>query len=225
MRASVFYVTIVFMHSLKQSLPNKILLYADDGYLSHQVRLVLLEKQLDFDEINLQHDERFDEIGEDLADLNPYHTLPVMVYRELILYQNTVIFEYLEERYHQHRLLPENPAERANYRQLLWRVSHDWIQKADILLTHPDSLDQKLAEKTRQELTNSFITLSPLFAHKPFFLSDKFGLCDCVLASVLCRLNQMQIQLPVQLCRPLLQYQQRIFSRDAFKKSQVLPKI
>ena len=30
---------------------NKILLYADDGYLSHQVRLVLLEKQLEFDEI------------------------------------------------------------------------------------------------------------------------------------------------------------------------------
>ncbi|ELA08852.1 stringent starvation protein A [Moraxella macacae 0408225] len=213
------------MQSLKQNPPNKILLYADDGYLSHQVRLVLLEKQLDFDEIHVQHHERFTELGEDLADLNPYHTLPIMVYRELILYQNMVIFEYLEDRYHQYKLLPENPTERASYRQLLWRINHDWIQKADILLTHPDSLDQNLAKKTKHELTNSLTTLAPLFVHKPFFLSDTFGLCDCVLASILCRLNQMQIQLPVHLCRPLLQYQQRIFSRDAFKKSQLLLQI
>lgn len=194
---------------------NTLILYADDGYLSHQVRLVLHEKQLSFDELNIRQDEHF----EDLADLNPYNTLPVLVYRDLILYQNMVIFEYLEDRYYQNKLLPETPNERAKYRQLIWRINHDWLTKADILLTHPDTLNIEQANKTRQDLTNSLITLSPLFAHQPFFLSDKIGLCDCLLASILYRLDEMQIQLPNALCRPILQYQQRIFSREAFQKS------
>lgn len=194
---------------------NTLILYADDGYLSHQVRLVLHEKQLNFDELNIRQDEHF----EDLADLNPYNTLPVLVYRDLILYQNMVIFEYLEDRYYQNKLLPETPNERAKYRQLIWRINHDWLTKADILLTHPDTLNIEQANKTRQDLTNSLITLSPLFAHQPFFLSDKMGLCDCLLASILYRLDEMQIQLPNALCRPILQYQQRIFSREAFQKS------
>ncbi|WP_315043350.1 glutathione S-transferase N-terminal domain-containing protein [Faucicola mancuniensis] len=198
---------------------NKILLYADDGYLSHQVRLVLLEKQLEFDEIGLDDEDRFLNQYEDLADLNPYNTLPVLVYRDLILYQNLVIFEYLEDRYYQNKLLPDNPADRANYRQLIWRINQDWIAKSHILLTHTDTLDKKQAEITRKELTDSLVTLSPLFAHKPFFLSDKFGLCDCILASVLWRLDKMQIDLPSHLCRPILNYQQRIFSREMFKKS------
>lgn len=194
---------------------NTLILYADDGYLSHQVRLVLHEKQLNFDELNIRQDEHF----EDLADLNPYNTLPVLVYRDLILYQNMVIFEYLEDRYYQNKLLPETPNERAKYRQLIWRINHDWLTKSDILLTHPDTLNIEQANKTRQDLTNSLITLSPLFAHQPFFLSDKMGLCDCLLASILYRLDEMQIQLPNALCRPILQYQQRIFSREAFQKS------
>lgn len=194
---------------------NTLILYADDGYLSHQVRLVLHEKQLNFDELNIRQDEHC----EDLADLNPYNTLPVLVYRDLILYQNMVIFEYLEDRYYQNKLLPETPNERAKYRQLIWRINHDWLTKADILLTHPDTLNIEQANKTRQNLTNSLITLSPLFSHQPFFLSDKMGLCDCLLASILYRLDEMQIQLPSALCRPILQYQQRIFSREAFQKS------
>ncbi len=195
---------------------QQLILYADDGYLSHQVRLVLLEKEIDFIELDIRHDEVH---FEDLADINPYNTLPVLLHRDLVLYQNMVIFEYLEERYYHHKLLPDTPVERAIYRQLLWRIEQDWLQLADILLKHSDTLDVQQAEVTRQKLSNSLITLSPLFAHRPFFLSDTFGLCDCVLASMLWRLELMQIQLPSHLCRPLLYYMNRIFQRQSFQRS------
>ena len=192
------------------------ILYADDGYLCHQVRLALLEKHIEFGEIDIRDSEN----GlEDLAYINPYNTLPVLVHRELILYQNMVIFEYLEERYHQYKLLPENPAERAKYRQLIWRIDQDWLKLADTLLTHPDSLDVVQAQKARKQLSESLITLAPLFAHQPFFLSDKFGLCDCILASMLYRLDEMAIKLPLHLTRPLHQYMQRLFSRPTFQAS------
>ncbi len=195
---------------------NTPLLFADDGYLSHQVRLVLLEKNIEFIEKNIREDAS---LIEDLPDINPYNTLPVFVHRELILYRNRVIFEYLEDRYHQHKLLPENPAEKAQYRQLWWRIEQDWVKLADTLLTHSDTLDIKKAALARKQLAESLITIAPLFAHKAFFLSDQFGVCDCILATVLYRLKLMQIELPLPLCRPLYHYMDRLFGRPAFQKS------
>lgn len=198
------------------STSNIPLIYADDGYLSHQLRLVLLEKKIEFHESNIREDE---DLAEDLADINPYNTLPVFIHRELILYRNRIIFEYLEERYHQNKLLPENPIEKAQYRQLWWRIENDWIKLADTLLTHIDTLDTKQATSARKQLAESLITMAPLFAHKPFFLSDTLGLCDCILATILYRLQPMGIQLPLHLCRPLYQYMDRIFDRPTFKAS------
>lgn len=192
------------------------ILYADDGYLSHQVRLVLLEKGIEFQELHIRDDE---DNFENLADLNPYNTLPVLLHRELILYQNGIIFEYLEDRYHQYKLLPETPIERANYRQLLWRINHDWLSLADTLLMHPDTLDVKQASLARKKLSESLVTIAPLFAHKSYFMSDRMGLCDCVMACMLWQLPAMQIELPLHLTRPLTDYQQRLFSRPAFQKS------
>ena len=192
---------------------NTPVLFADDGYLSHQVRLVLLEKNIEFIEKNIREDAS---LIEDLPDMNPYNTLPVFVHRELILYRNRVIFEYLEDRYPQHRLLPDHPASRAEYRQYAWRIQHDWLSLADTLLTHSDSLDRKAAQLARQQLRNSLISLSPLFAKRPFFMNDQFGLCDCLLAPMLWRLAEMQIELPSALCAPLLAYCQRLFERPAF---------
>lgn len=195
---------------------NTPLIYADDGYLSHQLRLVLLEKKIEFNESNIREDEAF---AEDLADINPYNTLPVFIHRELILYRNRIIFEYLEERYHQNKLLPENPIEKAQYRQLWWRIENDWIRLADTLLTHRDTLDIKQANMARKQLTESLVTIAPLFAHKPFFLSDTLGLCDCILSTILYRLKPMGIQLPLHLCRPLYHYMDRMFDRPTFKAS------
>lgn len=200
------------------------ILYADDGILSHQIRLVLLEKHINFEEVALRKlDEDTDEGNElslaDLADLNPYNTLPVLIHRDLVLYQNTVIFEYLEERYHQYKLLPDTPTERAKYRQLLWRIEKDWLSQAVILLTHPDSFDPSMAHQARKSLSESLVTIAPLFAHQPFFLSDKLGLCDCVLASMLYRLPMLQLELPRHLTKPLQAYMRRIFERPTFQQS------
>ena len=163
---------------------NTPLIYADDGYLSHQLRLVLLEKKIEFSETNIRDDEDF---AEDLPDINPYNTLPVFIHRELILYNNRIIFEYLEERYHQNKLLPENPIEKAKYRQLWWRIEKDWIKLADTLLTDKDTLDVNQAKIARKQLTESLVTIAPLFAHKAFFLSDTMVICYCILSSILYR--------------------------------------
>ncbi|WP_201606854.1 glutathione S-transferase N-terminal domain-containing protein [Psychrobacter immobilis] len=193
---------------------SQLILYADDGYDSHVVRLLLEEKKLAY-YLSRLHSER----PEDLTELNPYHTLPVLQQREIALYEINVIFEYLEERYHTNKLLPETPQERAQFRQLAWRIQRDWLVLGKRLLTHPDSFNKSQAAVAKKQLSDSLITLSPLFAHKPYFMADEFGWCDVLLAPLLWRLDEMGIELPRAISRPLFEYQTRVFERSSFQKS------
>ena len=193
---------------------SQLILYADDGYDSHVVRLLLEEKKLAY-YLSRLHSER----PEDLTELNPYHTLPVLQQRDIALYEINVIFEYLEERYHTNKLLPDTPQERAQFRQLAWRIQRDWLMLSKRLLLHPDSFDKSQAARAKKQLTDSLITLSPLFAHKPYFMADEFGWCDVLLAPLLWRLEEMGIVLPPAISRPLIEYQTRLFERDSFRKS------
>lgn len=193
---------------------SQLILYADDGYDSHVVRLLLEEKKLAY-YLSRLHSER----PEDLTELNPYHTLPVLQQREIALYEINVIFEYLEERYHTNKLLPDTPQERAQFRQLAWRIQRDWLSLGKRLLVHPDSFNKAQAALAKKQLSDSLITLSPLFAHKPYFMADEFGWCDILLAPLLWRLEEMHIELPRAISRPLFEYQKRVFERDSFQKS------
>ncbi len=197
-------------------LQNGLFLYAHpDAHHSHRVRLALAEKDIEYTLILVDPDDR----PEDLAALNPYNTLPTLVERELRLFESRIILEYLDDRYRQTRLHPDSPSARALVKQYAWRIERDWLVAADILLTDPGSLDVKKAAAARKTLTDSLISLSPLFGHQPYFLSDTFGLCDCLLAPVLWRLPQMGIQLTPNLAKPLLTYCQRLFDRPAFVRS------
>ncbi|WAI87531.1 Stringent starvation protein A [Psychrobacter sp. SC65A.3] len=193
---------------------SQLILYADDGYDSHVVRLLLEEKKLAY-YLSRLNSER----PEDLTELNPYHTLPVLQQREIALYEINVIFEYLEERYHANKLLPETPQERAQFRQLAWRIQRDWLSLGKRLLMHPDSFNKAQAVMARKQLSDSLITISPLFAHKSYFMADEFGWCDVLLAPLLWRLEEMDIELPRAISRPLFDYQKRVFERDSFQKS------
>lgn len=193
---------------------NQLFLYADDGYDSHVIRYLLAEKHLPY-----EHSYLVSERPEDLAELNPYRTLPILIHADIVLYEINVIFQYLEERYHNHKLLPESPQQRAQVRQLAWRMQQDWLKLGRQLLIHPDSFNQHQAEQAKKQLSDSLITIAPLFSHKSFFLSDTLGWCDILLAPLLWQLQQIDFHLPNHLVRPLLEYQERMFERNVFQDS------
>ncbi|MDO5651534.1 MAG: glutathione S-transferase N-terminal domain-containing protein [Moraxella sp.] len=188
-------------------------LYGDDNYDSHVLRFLLAEKRIsyDFHFINDRPDE--------LAELNPYKTLPILVNREISLYELNVIFEYLEERHPAVKLLPSTPKERAQMRLLAWRIQKDWLSLAKQLLTHPDSFDVISANNAKKSLTDTLLTLSPLFTKQTFFLSETLGWCDILLAPMLHRLDTMQIALPKHLSRGIQEYYQNILTRKSFQAS------
>lgn len=187
-----------------------------DDFRCHWMRYVLAEKQIKYHLIVVDEDD------EDLASLNPYNRLPMLIENELKLFHAPIIAEYLDDRYRQNKLYADAPMPRAEQRQYVWRFEQDWLQLADLMLCHPDTLDQDAYIKAQKKLRDTLISLTPLFQHYPYFMSENFSILDCMLAPIFLRLKAMGIELPKQHCRPIHLYCQRIFSRPAFVKSLTL---
>lgn len=186
--------------------------HADD-FRSHWIRFLLAEKQIKHHLLIVDHE------NEDLASLNPYNQLPMLIENELKLFHTAIISEYLDDRYRQNKLYADAPAPRAEQRQYIWRFEQDWLQLADTMLRHPDTLNKKQMAHAQKQLRDTLISLMPLFQHYPFFMSEQFTILDCMLAPIFIRLKSMGVELPAQHCRPFYLYCQRVFSRPAFLKS------
>jgi len=189
-------------------------LYSDGvDAASHAVRFVLAEKA-----INVEVHNVFDEPPpEDLNDLNPYNTILTLVDRELVLYEGQIIMEYLDERFPHPPLMPVDPVARASNRLYRYRIGRDIYRLLETL----DAGGKKVGD-ARTQLRDQLTTIAPVFTQKPFFMSEDYSLVDCYLAPVLWRLEHYDIQLPSQ-AKSLLQYAERLFSREAFAASLTEP--
>ncbi len=177
---------------------------------SHRTRLVLAEKNINIEIANVPGPD----LPEDLMDLNPYHTVPTLVDRDLTLYDSRVIIEYLDERFPHPPLMPVDPVTRAQFRLALFRIEKDWYALAE----EADAADGKLSAKSRKMLRESILQSNELFAAKPYFLSDEFSLVDCTIAPVLWRLPLYGIELGRE-AEPIEEYMKRVFERRSFQQS------
>ncbi|GGB87816.1 stringent starvation protein A [Marinobacterium zhoushanense] len=184
-----------------------------DDHYSHRVRIVLAEKGVAVDIVDCKESE----LPEDVAALNPYNSLPTLLDRELVLYEPNVMMEYLDERFPHPPLLPVYPVARAESRLFMHRIQRDWCAQADLILAGTASAEQ--IENARKELRDSLVAVSPIFAEKPFFMSEEFSLVDCCIAPLLWRLQVMGVELPEAQCKPLIGYMKRLFERESFQES------
>lgn len=178
---------------------------------SHRTRLVLAEKNINMEIVNIPGPD----LPEDLMDLNPYHTVPTLVDRDLTLYDSRVIVEYLDERFPHPPLMPVDPVTRAQFRLALFRIESDWYSIAAEAET---SADGKLGSKARKMLRESVLQSAELFGARPFFLSEEFSLVDCTIAPLLWRLPVYGIELGKG-AEPIEAYMQRVFARRSFRQS------
>lgn len=188
-------------------------LYSDcDDVYSHQVRIVLAEKGVNSEIIP----SKVNQPNNDLLDINPYGTIPTLVDRELVLYEvenkAQIILEYLDERFPHPPLLPVYPVARAEARKMMHRIEHDWYQLMSRIQLGSN------VDEARRQLQESLVGLEPVFADKPYFLSEEFSLLDCALAPLLWRFPQLGIEVPIE-AKAIHSYMQRLFKRDSFQAS------
>lgn len=179
---------------------------------SHRARVVLAEKGIVIDIVNVQGSD----LPEDLLDLNPYHTTPTLLDRDLVLYDARVIMEYLDERFPHPPLMPVDPVSRAQVRLALFRVEKDWYTMAEQC---DEAADKKQANQARKVLKESLLSSAEVFAAKRFFLSDEFSLADASVAALLWRLPAYGIELTGSGAAPIRRYMDSIFARPSFQES------
>ncbi|HMU89986.1 MAG TPA: glutathione S-transferase N-terminal domain-containing protein [Pseudomonadales bacterium] len=185
---------------------------ATDHY-SHRVRIVLAEKGVTVDLIELTEETK----PTDLVEINPYNTLPTLVDRELVLYQPNIMMEYLDERFPHPPLLPVYPVARAQSRLLIYRIERDWSPLADRILGGEEK--EATLNKLRKELRDSLVGVAAIFEEAPFFMSEEFSLVDCCVVPLLWRLPLMGIELPIRQIKPMAKYMERMFERESFQAS------
>src|SRR5207302_201705 len=174
---------------------------------SQRCRIVLYEKGMDFQIIDVDMYNK----PEDIAVMNPYNRLPVLVERDLILYEANIINEYIDGPFPHPQLMPADPVMRARARLFLFRFEQELFNHVQTL----ESGTQKAQEKGRLYIRENLIQIAPIFVKQKYMLGEEFSMLDVAIAPLLWRLDHYQVSLNKQ-SAPLLKYAERLFSRQAF---------
>jgi stringent starvation protein A len=188
-------------------------LYCSNDPYSHKVRIVLEEKGVTFDIIDIDSSPK---AKEEIAEYNPYGTVPTLIDRDLVLFRSDIIAEYIDERFPHPPLLPVYPVLKARSRLMIYRINRDWYKLMDEIL-NPLTIDDR-KQILRQDLLDSLLSATPIFSENPYFLSEEFSLIDCCIAPLLWRLPQMGIELP-KTATAIINYKNKIFARPSFQAS------
>jgi RNA polymerase-associated protein len=174
---------------------------------SHRCRIVLYEKDMDFEVIDIDLHNK----PEEIASISPTGRTPVLIERDLVLTESNIINEYIDERFPHPQLMPPDPVMRARARLVLFNFEHDLFSQVNIL----EHGSGKSADKARQEIRDSLSQLSPILTKQKYLMNDEFSMLDVAIAPLLWRLEHYGIDLP-KAAVPVLKYRERLFSRPAF---------
>jgi RNA polymerase-associated protein len=177
---------------------------------SQRCRFVLFEKGMDFEirDIDLYNK------PEDIAVMNPYGQVPILVERDLILYESNIINEYIDERFPHPQLMPADPIMRARTRLFLYNFEKELFVHVSALESR-GTPDTKAQDVARQHIRDRLSQLAPMLLKNKFMLGEEFSMLDVAVAPLLWRLDHYGVELPKN-AAPIQKYAERIFSRPAY---------
>lgn len=190
-------------------------LFSDPSdHYCHRVRIVLAEKGITSEMIESNRDN----IDPEILEISPYATLPVLVDRDVCLFDSVTLMEYLDERFPHPPLLPVYPVLRANIRLYIKRIELDWSSRFDQLID--GNLKPAKAKTVKKELKSLIVSSCALLKEKPYFMNEEFSLVDCCIAPILWRLPMIGIEIPNDAKhKPLNLYMKKIFTMPSFIES------
>jgi len=178
---------------------------------SQRSRFVLFEKGMDFEirDIDLYNK------PEDISVMNPYGQVPILVERDLVLYESNIINEYIDERFPHPQLMPADPVMRARTRLFLYNFEKELFVHVSTLEERSGTVDEKARERARNAIRDRLSQLAPLLLKNKYMLGEEFSMLDVAIAPLLWRLDHYGIELPKS-AAPIQKYAERLFSRPAY---------
>jgi stringent starvation protein A len=177
---------------------------------SHRCRIVLFEKGMDFEVIDVDLSNK----PEDLSILSPYSDSPVLVERDLVLTDANIINEYIDERFPHPQLMPADPVMRARARLFL----KDFENQLFVHMKALESSEKSKKDAAKKIVTETLIQLTPIITKQEYLLHEEYSMLDVAMAPLLWRIDHYEIKLPNS-CSPLLKYADKIFKRPLFEEA------
>ena len=190
-----------------------------------KTRIVLAEKQLDWQMVlvdlrkNEQHTAEF-------AAMNPFHKVPVLVDEEdgdgrTVIYDSTVINEYLEDEYPEPPLLPQgDSAGRARIRQLEdYADTAFTLSAGTYLIEHAKQAAERDPERLRrakEDVDRALLLLDRELTGREY-LGGSFSLADAAFAPRLMLLVNRGVPFP-EGTRSLRGYVDRLRNRESIRR-------
>jgi len=162
-----------------------------------KVRVVLAEKDLEYEKIFVDLRKQEQKLP-DFLRLNPYGKVPVLLDEDEVIYDSTVINEYLEDEYPLPRLMPEDSGARARVRMLEDYCDNSFIPPTTMLLTQlrkPEGeRDGQRVEQARDELRRALYFLRDKLGQQDFLVGSEFSLADAAFAPRLMVVGRLGIE-------------------------------
>jgi stringent starvation protein A len=157
-----------------------------DCPFSQKVRVVLAEKDLEYETVFVDL-RRGEQKTPEFLRLNPYGKVPVLVDDEEVIYDSTIINEYLEDEYPLPHLMPEEDSQgRARVRLLEDYCDNSFIPPTTMLLAQlrkPEAeRDTQRVEQAREELRRCLYFLRDRLDGHEYLIGNEFTLADVAFA-------------------------------------------
>ncbi|HBC69991.1 MAG: glutathione S-transferase N-terminal domain-containing protein [Duodenibacillus sp.] len=176
---------------------------------SHRCRFVLHEKGCDFEVNDIDMYNKPPEIDA----MNPYGEVPILIERDLTLYQSTIINEYIDERFPHPQLMPADPIMRARARLFIYTFERELFSFVRVLENRNET--EKRKSIARHQIAQQLTQIAPIFDKNTYLMGSDFTMLDITIAPLLWRLGYYGIDLP-KTASSLLKYAERVFARPAF---------
>lgn len=182
-----------------------------------KVRVVLAEKDLEYEKV-LVDLRKQDQKTPEFLQLNPYGKVPVLVDEDTVVYDSTIINEYLDEEYPIPALMPEDSQSRAQVRTLEDYCDNSFIPPTTVLLAQalkPEGeRDEQRVEQAREELRRCLYYLREKLDGKQYLVDNQFTLADAAFAPRMIVLGRLGFEFEPALA-PVQQWVERIRARPS----------
>jgi len=186
-----------------------------------KVRLVLAEKDLSYEK-NFVDLTKNEQRAPEFLRLNPYGKVPVLVDEDEVIYDSTIINEYLDDEYPHPPLLPEDSGARARVRTLEDFADNSFTAQAGLLvaeLRKPlEQVDQERVQRYRADLGRVLEFIERHLDGKEY-MSGTFSLADLAFVPRLLQLPKLGVEIPSRLIN-VLAWSERVKRRASVKQLQ-----
>ncbi len=161
-----------------------------------KVRVVLAEKDLEYERVHVDLHKGEQRLPEFLK-LNPYGKVPVLIDEDVVVYDSTIINEYLDEEYPNPPLMPEDSAGRSRVRLLEDFADNSFTPPAGMIMAElhkPEGeRDAERIRKYQSEITRVLSRLEVALEGKEF-LAGEFSLADIAFVPRVLVLGQLGVE-------------------------------